>query len=79
MFIWILSTPLKLFISRFPTISTLSPILYSFANVPRLNPIAFTMFLFSFTVSFKCFPSVNALIESIFKFLNKKISCDSLY
>ena len=36
-----LSTPLNVFISNTPATSILSPILYSFAKYPILNPIAF--------------------------------------
>jgi len=35
-----LSTPLNVFISNTPATSILSPILYSFAKYPILNPIA---------------------------------------
>ena len=65
-FICKLSTPLKLFISKTPTTSILSPIRYSSAKFPKLKPIALIIVLLSFNVSFRCFPSDNARIESIF-------------
>ena len=60
---------LKELISNTPITSILSPIKYSSAYFPMLNPIALIIAFPSFNVNFKCFPSDKALIESIFKFL----------
>ena len=70
-FICIELNPLKLLISNVPTISILSPILYSSAKKPISNPIALITKFSSLKVSFKCLPSERALIESIFKFFIK--------